>query len=199
MPVPSLQLPHECLDSPQQHFNSAVKAFAKKDYKVVSSEIRKSSGYIRLEAARTTGDVKLALENSVTELDKLAAAVEKGSVKDEKVMDTAFSKANHALAMAHRAKAGESWSLKEYNEAGYELKAAAHDLESSASWAGQEAKSSVMTVVVDTRALGDKLATGTNWTRDEVAKDIESLRNALDKLGYKIGVIHQATPVKSGA
>ncbi|MGH7183517.1 MAG: hypothetical protein ACREJN_16280 [Nitrospiraceae bacterium] len=41
-------------------------------------------------------------------LDTLAASVEKGTVKDVKAMDKAFTKANHALALAHRVKAAES-------------------------------------------------------------------------------------------
>lgn len=185
-------------EEPQRHFGSAAEAYAKKDYKAAATDIRKAAGYVRLEAGRVTGDAKQALDNSEAELGKLATSVEKGAVKDKKVMDKAFANANHALALAHRTQAAESWARKENNQAGYELKAAAHDLESAAGWVGAEAKAGASAVVAGTRTLGDKLASGTTWTRDEVTKGFESLGNALNELGHKMGVKQQAAPVKSG-
>ena len=183
---------------PQRHFGSAVEAYVKKDYKSAATEIRKAIGFMRLEAGRVTGDSKQALDNSVTELDKLAASVEKGAVKDEKRMDQAFAKADHALALADRSEAAESWARKEYDKAGYELKAAAHGLESAAGWTGAEAKAGASGAVTDTKALGDKLATGATWTRDEVGRGFDALGHALNELGHKIGAKQEAAPVKSG-
>src|ERR1019366_3353182 len=109
-----------------------------------------------------------------------------------------FAKANHALALAHRTKAAESWGRKEYDRAGYELKAAAHGLESAAGWAGGEVKADASATVADTRALGDKLASGATWTRDEVAKDFEALGKSINALGQKIGSTKKASPFKPG-
>ena len=109
------------------------------------------------------------------------------TVKDEKSMDMDFARANHALALAHRAEAAESWTRKDYNKAGSDLKAAARDLESAASWAGAKAKAGASGAVADTEALGDKLATGATWTSDEVGQGFDVLGHALDKLGHKIG------------
>ena len=173
-------------EEPQRHFGSAVGAYAKKDYKAAATEIRKATGYMRLESARVTGAAKQALDRSVADLDKLASAVEKGGVKDEKVMDKAFANANQALAQAHRTQAADSWARKEYNQAGYELKAAAHGLESASGWVGAEAKKGSSTVVADTRALGDKLTSGMTWTRNEVVKGFETLGNSIDAMGQKI-------------
>lgn len=184
-------------EEPQHHFTEAVVAFANKDYKNAAIEIRKATSYIRLEARRAAGDVKLALDGSVTDLDKLALSVEQGTVKDEKSMDKAFAKANHGLALAHRAKAAESWAVNDYNKAGYELKVAAHGLESAAGWVGGEAKAGGRTAEADTKALGSKLISGTNWTRNEVAKGFESLGNRINTLGHKIGIKQQAVAVKS--
>lgn len=174
-------------EEPQRHFGSAVEAYAKKNYKAAATEIRKATGYLRLEAARVTGDAKQALDHSVAKLDKLAASVEEGAVKDEKVMNRAFANASHALALAHRAKATESWARKEYHKAGYELQAAAHGLESASRWAGGEARAGASAVAAGTQALGDKLASGANWTRNEVAQGFESLGNAINTLGREIG------------
>lgn len=186
-------------EEPQRHFGSAVEAYAKKDYQAAATEIRKATSYVRLEAGRATNEAKQALQSSVAELDKLAASVEKGAVKDKKAMEKAFSHANHALALAHRAKAAESWTRKEYDKAGYELKAAAHGLESAAGWAGEEAKAGAAAAVADTKALGDKLASGATWAREEVAKGFESLGNAINELGQKIGSSKKAAPVSVGS
>ncbi len=186
-------------EEPQRHFGSALEAYVKKDYQAAATEIRKATSYVRLEAGRATSEAKQALESSVAELDTLAASVEKGAVKEEKALATAFTHANHALALAHHVKAAESWARKEYDKAGYELKAAAHGLESAAGWAGAEAKAGASVAVAETKALGDKLASGATWAREEVVKGFESLGNAINALGQKIGSKKKSAPVDVGS
>ena len=53
--------------------------------------------------------------------------------------------------------------------------------------------------MTDTRALGDKLASGATWTRDEVAKALEALGNGINALGQNIGGIKKASPLAPGA
>ena len=110
-------------------------------------------------------------------------------------MDKVFARADHALALEHRSKAAESWAHKEYDAAGYELKAAARGLEGAAGWVGGEAKTAASAAVTDTRVLGDKLASGAAWTRDEVASDFESLGNGINALGREIGSTAKSSPV----
>ena len=186
-------------EEPQRHFGAAVEAYAKKDYKAAAAEVRKAASYIRLEAARATGDVKKGLDTANADLEKTAATLDKGALKAEKDLDKAFASANHALALAHRARAAESWARKAYDQAGYELKAAAHGLESAAAWTGVEAKGAASAAAADARAVGDKLAGGGVWAKDEVAKGFESLGAGLDKLGQAIGVKSKASPVDVGA
>lgn len=174
-------------EEPQRHFTDAVAAYAQKDYKAAAADIRKATSYLRLEAGRAAGDAYWELHSSIVQLDKLAASVEKGGVKEEHAMARAFAKANHALALEHRSKAAESWARKEYDKAGYEFKAAAHGLESAAGWVGGEAATGASLAVADTRALGEKLASGATWTRDEIGKGFESLGNGINALGQKIG------------
>jgi hypothetical protein len=186
-------------EEPQRHFTDAVAAYAKKDYRAATTDIRKATSYLRLEAGRATGEAKQELDRSVTELDSLGASVEKGAAKDAHSMPQAFAKASHALALEHRSKAAESWARKDYDKAGYELKASSLGLESAGSWAGGEAKAGASATVADTRALGDKLASGGTWTRDEVAKGFESLGNSINALGQKIGITTKASPFVVGA
>jgi hypothetical protein len=53
--------------------------------------------------------------------------------------------------------------------------------------------------VADTKALGDKLASGTTWAREEVAKGFEALGNAINALGQKIGSSKKAALVNVGS
>jgi hypothetical protein len=186
-------------EEPQRHFTDAAAAYAKKDYRAAATDIRKATSYLRLEAGRATGAARQELERSVAQLDMLAASVEKGAVKDEQSMAKAFARADHALALGHRSKAVESWARKEYDKAGYELKAAAQGLEGTASWIGAEAKAGASATVADTRALGDKLAAGGTWTRDEITEGFESLGNGINALGQKIGGTKKASPFNAHA
>jgi hypothetical protein len=186
-------------EEPQRHFEGAVAAYAKKDYNAAAIDIRKATSYLRLEADRATGAATQELRGSVVQLDTLAASVEKGAVKDEQSMTKVFARADHALALEHRSKAAESWARKEYDKAGYELKAAAHGLESAASWMGGEAKAGAAATVADTRALGEKLAAGATGTRDEITEGFESLGNGINALGQKIGSTKKASPFHAHA
>lgn len=186
-------------EEPQRHFGAAIEAYAKKDYKAAAAEVRKAAAYVRLEAARATGEAAKGLEAARGELEKTAQSLDKGAVKAEKDMDTVFAKANHALAIAHRTKAAESWARKAYDNAGYELKAAAHSVDSAASWAGGEAKGVASAATADARAVGNKLASGGVWAKDEVAKGFDSLGSALNKLGQSIGAKGKASPFDVGA
>lgn len=69
---------------------------------------------------------------------KSGATLERSTVKDAKWLENKFSRVEHALALSHRVKAAEAWGRKAYDEAGYELKAAAHGLENAARWSGNE-------------------------------------------------------------
>lgn len=186
-------------EEPQRHFGAAVEAYAKKDYKAAATEVRKAASYVRLEAARAAGDVKTGLDAANADLEKTAAALDKGALKVQKDMETSFASANHALALAHRARAAESWARKSYDQVGYELKAAAQGLESGAVWAGNEAKAAASGASADARAIGDKLASGGVWAKDEIAKGFESLGSGLNKLGQSIGSRSKASPFDVGA
>ena len=186
-------------EEPQRHFGAAVAAVAKKDYKAAAGEVRKAAAYVRLESARVAGSVKAGLEAAAAELAKTAQALDRGAIKGEKEMGRTFAAANHALALAHRARAADMWARKSYDDAGYELKAAAHGLESAAGWVGGEAKTAASAATGGARAVGDKLASGGVWARAEVAKGFESLGNALNKVGQAIGSKSKASPFDVGA
>lgn len=153
---------------------------------------------MRLESQRAAADVKAGLDAVNTDLEKTAQALDAGSIKSAQDLDKVFAEADRELALAHRAKAAESWSHKAYDQAGYELKAAAHGLESAAAWTGGEGKLAAAAAVNDARALGDKLASGGVWAKDEVAKSFDALGSALDKIGLSLGAKTKAAPFDPG-
>jgi hypothetical protein len=180
--IPALAFASE----PQQHFASALEAYAQKNYQAAARDIHTAASELRRAASRASGDARQALDSSVAELDRLADSVGKGTLGAEQSMRAGFAKAEHALALEHRAKAAEAWSHKRYQQAGTELKAAAGKLESAAAWTGGEAKAGAAAAVSDARALGDKLASGAKWSRDEVATGMKKLGSAIDALGREI-------------
>lgn len=185
-------------DEPQRHFGAAIEAYAKKDYQAAASEVRKAAGYVRLESARAVGSTGKELDAAAAALEKTARSLDKGAVRTGKDLDKVFAKADHALALAHRAEAAQSWARKAYDKTGYELKAAAQGIEGAAVWSGAEAKAAAAAGAADARAIGNKLASGGVWAKDEVAKGFESLGTALNSMGRSIGSRGKAAPFDVG-
>ncbi len=174
------------LEEPQRHFLAAMQDRAKRDYHGAAREVRKADAYVRLEAGRAAADMRGGLEAADRDLQSLARSLDRGTATSEQTMKATFARTERALALSHRAKAAEAWSRKSYDEAGYELKAAAHGLESAASWTGKEAQTASASAVADARGIGDKLSAGGVWAQDEIAKGFESLGHALTALGHSL-------------
>jgi hypothetical protein len=91
----------------------------------------------------------------------------------------------------------ESWAHKDYQETGHEFKAAAHGLESAASWVGGEAKAGALTTVAGMRALRARLISGAVNARDEVDKGFAALDSGIGELNGNAGGTKQAPPEKA--
>jgi hypothetical protein len=174
------------IEEPNRHFQNAHEAFLAKNYDKAAEEIRKGEAFVMLEASRSSGDVKRSLDSSAQEPEKLAVDMtdnrrEKSTVE----MDQSWGRTDRALAQSHQVKAKESWEKKETAKAGYEMNAAALNLEESADWAGSEAKPGVSAVVRDTRLLAGKLISGGEYAAGEVDKGIDDLGHAISGLGQK--------------
>lgn len=174
------------IEEPNRHFRNAHAAFLAKDYDKAAQEIRKGEAYVTLEASRASGDAKHSLDSSAQELEKLAVDMtgnrrEKSTV----AMDQSWGRADRALAQSHQLQAKGDWQKKESAKAGYEMKAAALNLEESADWAGGEAKTGVSAVVRDTRLMAGKLTAGGEYAVGEVDKGIDDLGHAISGLGQK--------------
>jgi hypothetical protein len=186
-------------EAPQGHFTDAATEYARKDYPAAAAAIRKATSYLRLETGRATGDAATELQSATAELDKLAHSLGKGAKGEMQTMAGKFAKADHALALDHLARAAKCWANRDYDLAGYELKAAAHGLEGAAGWVGDDARAGALQTVAQIRILGNKLVSGAPWTPDEAASSFDSLGNSVNELGSKIAGAKKAMPVTEGS
>jgi hypothetical protein len=170
---------------PEEHFRKARESFLKKNVKAAAAEIRKGAAFLKLETSHATGEVKEGLTASIGELERLAQGVEKGTVTSTQELRRAFARADRALAKQHFQKTAESWSKKEINKAGHELKAA-NDVELAAAWAGYKLDATTAAVIKDARAIAAKLIEDAGWTTDEVGKGLDAVGKEIEKLGKQI-------------
>nr|WP_286197374.1 hypothetical protein [Variovorax boronicumulans] len=170
--VPLAQEPH-------RHFEAALADFTQQKYQAAAGEVRRAAAYLRLEAARAHGDARKALDGAQAQLGRTAAALDRGSVRTEADLTAAFARADHALALSHRARAAESWGRKAYDEAGHELRAAAQGVENAAAWTGEQARTAAAASTAEARSVADRLASGAQWTRAEFDKGMAALHRTL--------------------
>ena len=188
-------------EEPQRHFTDAVAAYAKKDYKAAATDIRKATSYLRLEADRATGGAK-------QELDRLGCATRharrlgrercgEGRAIDDQGCLREPTTHSPWSTVPRRPNRGRARST---TRPGYELKAAAHGLESAAGWArsGKRRPARQRRWRTPERwATSSPL--GATWTRDEITKGFESLGNGINALGQKIGSTKKASPFNADA
>ncbi|MDO5626626.1 MAG: hypothetical protein Q4G71_18300, partial [Pseudomonadota bacterium] len=172
---------------PQRHLGAALAAAVRQDGRTAAAEVRKAAAYVRLEAARATGDARQALARADAELAQTARALDKDAVKSDQALQQVLARAGHALALAHHERAAQAFAHKEYEQAGYELKAAAQSLQGAAQWGSAQTRAAAQSADASARTVGDKLAGGGVWARDEVAAALEGLGHALDRLGQDVG------------
>jgi len=174
------------LQEVDQSFQKAREDFLAKKWKDSAEAIRRGKSYLQSEAARAEDKSKEALASSAEELQRLADKVEKGATKSVRELDSAFSRANSALAQYYYRKANESWGQKEASKAGHELLAATFQLEKGVRRAEGKVESEVQSVVQKTDRLAGKMIEGTKVAEGEVEKGIQNLGKEIEKLGKKV-------------
>ena len=179
------------LQEVDQSFQKARENFLAKKWKDSAEAIRRGKSYLQSEAARAEDKSKEALASSVEELQRLAGKVEKGGAKSVRELDTAFSRANSALAEYYYRMAKESWARKEASKAGHELRAAAFHLEKGIQGAEGKVESGVHSVVQKTDQLAGKMIEGAKVAEGEVEKGIQDLGQEIEKLGKRVEKLGQ--------
>jgi hypothetical protein len=174
------------LQEVDQSFQKARENFLAKKWKDSAEAIRRGKSYLQSEAARAEDKSKEALASSAEELQRLADKVEKGATKSVRELDSAFSRANSALAQYYYRMANESWAQKETSKAGHELLAATFQLEKGIRRAEGKVEREVQSVVQKTDRLAGKMIEGTKVAEGEVEKGIQDLGKEIEKLGKKV-------------
>jgi len=184
------QVPEEILlrfvDEPSHHFGLAHEHFLKKDYAKSAAEIRKGEGFMRLEMARSKGEGQKALADAAIRLEKLAEAIDSGSVNSVDEIKTALARAEHTLAFHHELKAEEYWEANENLSVGRDLKAASMSLKNSLKYAGEKVEAETDAVIKDANNIGQKLIEGSRLADERVGAAIELLGDKIDEAGDKI-------------
>ena len=174
-----------------QNFQKARENFLAKEWKDSAEAIRRGKSYLQSEAARAADKSKEALSSSAEELQRLADKVEKGAAKSVRELDTAFSRANSALAQYYYRMANESWIRKEASKAGNELRVAAFHLEKGIQRAEGKVESGVQSVIQKTDQVAGKMIEGAKVAEGEVEKGIQDLGKEIEKLGKKVEKLGQ--------
>jgi hypothetical protein len=174
-----------------QNFQKARKNFLAKKWKESAEGIRRGKSYLQSEADQAADKSREALASSAEELRRLADKVEKGAAKSVRELDTAFSRANSALAQHYQRMANESWARKEASKAGHELRAAAFQLEKGMRRAEGKVESDVKSVVQKTRQLAGRMIEGGKVAEGEVEKGIQDLGREIEKLRKKVAKLGQ--------
>lgn len=187
---PMGQVPEEILirftDEPSHHVGLAHEHFLKKDYAKSAAEIRKAEGFVKLETARSNEESETALADAAARLEKLAAAVESGSVTSAEEVNSAFARVEHALALHHQLKAEGYWKANDYLSVGPDLKAAAANLKNSLKYAGGKVSVETEAAIKDAKEIGQKLMEGARPADERVGAAIETLGDKIDEAGAKL-------------
>jgi len=176
-------------NEPKKSFRTAVGDFLNRQMRAAAAEIRKGAAYLKLEAARASGDAKKVLIDSVQELEKLANDVQKAAVADLKELQNAFARAEYALARHHYLKAVELRAKGDGQKTGRELQAAADYVDSGQVWLTQKMHEGVSDVVNEARLVSAKMVYGSGAAADEVGRAFEGLGKELDKFGSTVGTL----------
>lgn len=171
---------------PHRHLRAALEAFIQKDLAGSAEEIRKASAYIRLESRRASLASRSELIAAERELDGLAARLSRADAPSAQELQAAFARADHARANAFRAAAEQRWNQKRFEAAGHELMAAAQALEDATHWHDRTLQTAGRDTAGTLRSLGDKLAAGGLWSREEIAHGLEALGQMLMRLGERL-------------
>lgn len=171
---------------PQRHFERADAAYASGDLKACETELRKAAGFLRLEAARADAAARRRLDHSVAELDRLANLRATTGAMDPVAMKHAFARADLALTLSHHQQADDAFSAGHTQEAGYDMRAGALDLQSAAAWTSDAAKAAAADAVEASRRVGDELVEGDHWTNLQVKRGLRAMNHAYLTLAYQV-------------
>ena len=173
-------------EEPQYHFERAKKHFLQGDKESAVKEIQKATAFLKLQEGRATAEGKKTLVISIAELKRLSENIEKGVAVSDEDLDKAFARAHLALTKHYLSKTMEQNAKEDAKKAGYDLKAAADNLEYAVKWTGDKVDEGLETGVREARILSGKMIKGTGWVAEKVSNAMEYIASESEKLSKKV-------------
>jgi hypothetical protein len=184
------QIPEEILfrfvDEPSHHFGLAQERFLKKDYAQSAAEIRKGSGFMKLEMTRSANEGEKALADASDRLEKLADGIASGSVASVDDLNAVLARAEQALAFHHEMKAETYWQIHDIRGAGRDLEAASVNLKNSVKYAGGKIDAETEGAIKDADEIAQVLIGGTKLADERVNASFNMLSDKIDEAGSKL-------------
>jgi hypothetical protein len=174
------------IDEPSVHMDRAHDGFVKKNFKLAADEMRKTASYLHIAARNATTTTKAGLSASAQELERLAKNVENGTEQSVKKLESAFGRAERALAEHHQINAKSALDRKRNGAAGRYLRSAVGHVENAAKWSGQELESGAAKTAEGVRTVAEKLVDGSGVVVNQAGKGIKWLGSEIQKLGTVI-------------
>lgn len=172
------------IEKPEYYWRSAHDLFVEGDNPGSAKEIHKGVAFLKLRSHQFQGEDKQALTESASTLKELADQVKKGAIKDVAVLDKAFAKEYLMQTKADISQANKDILAQKTKPIGYALKAAAHNLESAASWTKKE--STVQGTVSKTREVAEQFIAGDKKDAQPAKDTIKSLEEANQTLTQEL-------------
>lgn len=180
------------IDEPSHYMNQAHSLFLKKEYGPAAMSMRKSAGYLHIDAHNAMSTTKASLTASAEELDVLATDIQAGKLRSVSELESAFARAEHALAADRLAKARFAFKSMNHAKTGHYLSSAVAHVENGAKWVGHGLESGALAMANGFRMLSGKLIEGSGFAVDEAGKGISWVGEEVEKLGKYLEPYKQA-------
>jgi hypothetical protein len=167
----------------EQYFVQAREALARSDKKEAARQLGRGVLYMRMEGGRASKGAKPILKQSELTLKHIADGLNSGTTLTLTALDSAYARANYALATHHYLKAKENWVDRASNVVGHDLKAAANELQFAIVWSGQTLSESTKHTLYNVAVVGQAMADSGDYTNDDVDKSIATMGQQVDLVG----------------
>ena len=170
----------------EQYFLQARQALAKGDKKEAARNLKFGVLYMRIEGGRASKEAKPMLKQSELTLKHMVDSLKSGTAPALTALDSAYARANYALALHHYLQAKENWVDRASNVVGHDLKAAANELQFAIVWSGQTLSESIKQTLYNVAVVGEAMADNSDYTNDDVDKSIATMDQQVDLVGKSL-------------
>lgn len=125
-------------NEPQNHFIQAEQDLMQHDNKGAASEIRLGAAYMTMQASRSQGPEKQALDQAANDVRQAAHDISQQKGKSSADLKQTFAKADGDLATYFQKKAETELNEHKSVMAGYDLQGAANSLAAAYVWSGKQ-------------------------------------------------------------